>query len=143
MLLSSACHLIDTMQSICEISQAFIYYTVYAEKFLPYNIVKMLINYNIKYILCLLLCLLLLSNAASAQDKSANKIPTSVASAFNLKCPNATQIRWEKEDAKVWEAEFTSEGNKISANFADDGTWLETEREIVVADLPMAVAVAA
>lgn len=103
----------------------------------------MLINYNIKYILCLLLCLLLLSNAASAQEKSAIKIPTSVASTFNLKCPNATQIRWEKEDAKVWEAEFTSEGNKISANFADDGTWLETEREIVVADLPMVVAVAA
>jgi len=62
--------------------------------------------------------------------------------AFKKKFPTATKVTWGKEAPKEWEAEFTFEGNKISANFGEDGTWLETEKKIKAADLPKAVAAA-
>ena len=68
--------------------------------------------------------------------------PVAVQKAFEKKFSTATKITWGKEAAKEWEAEFTFEGNIISANFAEDGTWLETEREIKATDLPQAVAAA-
>jgi len=68
--------------------------------------------------------------------------PSSVQKAFTTKFPTATKVSWGKEGAKEWEAEFTLDGKKVSANFAEDGTWLETEREIKVADLPKSVAAA-
>jgi hypothetical protein len=66
--------------------------------------------------------------------------PVAVQKTFEQNFPNATKISWGKESSKEWEAEFTSEGNKISANFAEDGTWLETEQEIKIEALPEAVA---
>ena len=66
--------------------------------------------------------------------------PKAVKDAFNKKFPAATKITWGKEAAKEWEAEFTFEGSKISANFYEDGTWLETEKEIKATSLPTAVA---
>lgn len=66
--------------------------------------------------------------------------PVAVKKAFDKKFPTATKISWGKEAAKEWEAEFTFEGSKISANFFEDGTWLETERQIKAANLPSAVA---
>ncbi len=68
--------------------------------------------------------------------------PKVVKNAFDKKFPNATKITWGKEAAKEWEAEFTFEGSKISANFYQDGTWLETEKEIKATSLPVAVATA-
>jgi hypothetical protein len=68
--------------------------------------------------------------------------PAAVQKAFTAKFPSATKVTWGKEGAKEWEAEFTFEGNKVSANFSEDGKWLETEREIKVAALPAAVAAA-
>lgn len=68
--------------------------------------------------------------------------PAAVKMAFEKKFPNATKVTWGKEVAKEWEAAFTFEGNKISANFGEDGTWLETEKEIKAADLPKAVSAA-
>ena len=65
--------------------------------------------------------------------------PAAVQKAFEKKFPNATSISWGKENSKEWEAEFTFDGNKISANFAEDGTWLETEKGIKISDLPKAV----
>ena len=65
--------------------------------------------------------------------------PKAVGDAFTKKFPNSSKISWGKEGAKEWEAEFTFEGNKISANFAEDGTWLETEKEIKSTALPKAV----
>jgi hypothetical protein len=65
--------------------------------------------------------------------------PDSVKKAFAKKFPTATKVSWGVEGPKEWEAEFTFEGSKISANFSDDGTWLETEREIKSVDLPKAV----
>ena len=68
--------------------------------------------------------------------------PAAVKMAFKKKFPTATKVTWGKEAPKEWEAEFTFEGNKISANFGEDGTWLETEKKIKAADLPKAVAAA-
>ena len=65
--------------------------------------------------------------------------PDAVKNAFAKKFPTATKVSWGVEGPKEWEAEFTLEGNKISANFYEDGTWLETEKEIKAADLPKAV----
>lgn len=66
--------------------------------------------------------------------------PKAVKDAFAKKFPTATKVTWGKEDVKEWEAEFTYEGSKISANFAQDGSWLETETQIKVAALPTKVA---
>ncbi len=68
--------------------------------------------------------------------------PASVQKAFITKFPSATKVSWGKEGSKEWEAEFTFEGSNISANFAENGTWLETERKIKVVDLPKGVAAA-
>ena len=66
--------------------------------------------------------------------------PKVVKNAFDKKFPTASQIKWGKEASKEWEAEFAFEGTKISANFYEDGTWLETEKEIKATKLPVAVA---
>ena len=65
--------------------------------------------------------------------------PKVVSDAFTKKFPTATKVSWGKEGPKEWEAEFTFNGEKISANFGQDGTWLETEQEIKAANLPAAV----
>ncbi len=69
-------------------------------------------------------------------------VPAAVKTAFAKKFPTATKVNWGKEAAKEYEAEFTLDGSPISANFAEDGTWLETEKMIKSADLPKAVAAA-
>lgn len=65
--------------------------------------------------------------------------PKAVSDAFMKKFPTATKVSWGVEGPKEWEAEFTLNGEKISANFNQDGTWLETEQEIKTANLPAAV----
>ena len=66
-------------------------------------------------------------------------IPAPVSSAFSTKFPAATQVKWEKENATEYEAEFRMGGVQMSSNFAADGKWLETETEISFAQLPPAV----
>lgn len=65
--------------------------------------------------------------------------PKAVSEAFMKKFPTALKVSWGKESPKEWEAEFTLNGEKISANFSLDGTWIETEKEIKATDLPEAV----
>ena len=68
--------------------------------------------------------------------------PKVVKDAFDAKFPTASDIKWGKESAKEWEADFKLDGIKISAVFHQDGRWLETEQVIKASDLPEAVAAA-
>jgi hypothetical protein len=67
-------------------------------------------------------------------------VPKALSDAFAKKFPNATNVKWGKESAKEYEAEFKINGKSISANFLTDGTWVETEAEITGAEIPDMVA---
>lgn len=66
--------------------------------------------------------------------------PIAVSSAFSKKFPDARHVKWGKESAKEFEAEFEMKGRKLSANFDLQGNWKETETEIDVIDLPGTIA---
>lgn len=65
--------------------------------------------------------------------------PEKVKTAFLQKYPNATKIKWEKENEKEWEAEFKLDGKEYTVSFDSDGKWLETETEIKKSEIPEAV----
>tara|TARA_R110002049_G_scaffold309289_3_gene520283 strand:- start:4728 stop:5192 length:465 start_codon:yes stop_codon:yes gene_type:complete len=65
-----------------------------------------------------------------------DKVPQKVTEAFAKKFPTAKKITWEKENATEWEAEFKMNKIEYSANFLEDGTWMETEHEIKKAAIP-------
>jgi Putative beta-lactamase-inhibitor-like, PepSY-like len=67
------------------------------------------------------------------------KVPDTVKNAFTAKYPNATNVKWGKENAKEYEAEFKMNNTAVSANFGLDGSWVETETTIAETDLPAAV----
>jgi hypothetical protein len=67
------------------------------------------------------------------------KVPSSVKTAFSKKFPNAMDVKWGKENAHEYEAEFKLNNNSISSNFKENGVWVETESVIPDADLPAAV----
>lgn len=67
-------------------------------------------------------------------------VPKAVSDAFAKKFPGATNIKWGKESANEYEAEFMLNGKSVSANFLTDGSWVETETEIGNNELPAAVA---
>lgn len=65
--------------------------------------------------------------------------PSSVESKFKEMFSNAKSVKWDKENEKEWEAEFKMDGKSCSANFSLDGTWLETETEMKVKELPASI----
>lgn len=69
----------------------------------------------------------------------AKNTPEVVKNAFTQKFPNATHVKWTKENDHEYEADFKIDGVKHSANFTDSGMWLETERLIDYQQLPEAV----
>lgn len=83
--------------------------------------------------------LFLLVNLSFAQKMREKDIPAAVTSAFKTKFPDATKASWEKEGTSDYEVSFKLNGKEISANFDDAGKWLETETEIKISDLPVAV----
>lgn len=67
------------------------------------------------------------------------KVPEVVKTAFTNKFPNATDVKWEKENKKELEANFKMNNTDVSANFGLDGSWVETETTIPASELPAAV----
>ncbi len=63
-------------------------------------------------------------------------VPKLVSEAFAQKFPSAKKPQWEKESDTEWEAEFKLDGVEFSANFQEDGTWMETEHEIKLKEVP-------
>lgn len=91
-----------------------------------------------KYIVVLILAI---AASLSAICQSL-KTPPAIKNAFDTKFPNATNVKWGKENAKEYEAEFKLNNTATSANFGLDGSWVETETTIRTSDLPTAVAAA-
>jgi hypothetical protein len=75
----------------------------------------------------------------SACGQSGKDVPVNVKSAFTQKFPNASKVKWGKENEKEWEAEFKMDGKEYSANFDPSGTWVETEYEIEINEIPAVV----
>ena len=85
---------------------------------------------------------LVLAMAGLSANCQSIKVPAAVKSAFSAKYPNAANVKWGKENAKEYEAEFKLNNNSISANFGPDGSWVETESVIPASQLPAAVSAA-
>lgn len=79
----------------------------------------------------------LLSLNASA--KTGTVVPTNIKNAFSQKFPSATKVNWGKENEKEWEAEFKMAGKAYSANFDNQGNWMETEYRISTKEIPAPV----
>ena len=76
------------------------------------------------------------SFSACGQKKD---VPVKTKTAFQQKFPTAQKVKWDKENATEWEAEFKMNGNEYSANFDNNGNWKETEYRINKSDIPSAV----
>jgi hypothetical protein len=97
---------------------------------------RLLIGQNLKRVAIFLLTLFLSSFTKILMQ---SKAPKEIVTAFNLKFPKATNVKWYKETATEYEASFKYKNTKHSANFSSDGKWLETESPITFNDLPIAV----
>ncbi len=75
----------------------------------------------------------------TACGQAGKAVPEKVKTAFSEKFPDATKVKWDKENETEWEAEFKMNSKEYSANFNADGTWVETEYELKLKDLPLAV----
>lgn len=67
------------------------------------------------------------------------EVPQAITEAFSKKFPEAKKVKWDKENAAEWEAEFKMNGTEYSANFTSAGEWTETEHEIKTSEIPAAV----
>lgn len=64
--------------------------------------------------------------------------PESAKAAFAKAYPNATKVKWEKEDGN-FEVSFVLNGNELSAIYNAKGVLQESEHEMKVSELPAAV----
>ena len=90
-----------------------------------------------KNLILVFLVAVFMSTTACAQ--SAKNLPVKVKSSFNQKFPGAQKVKWGKENATEWEAEFTLNNKAYSANFNSNGNWVETEYLINEKEIPAVV----
>jgi hypothetical protein len=74
---------------------------------------------------------------SSATTFAQSKAPKEVETAFYSKFPKAINVKWDKENATEYEASFTNNSIKYSANYSIDGKWLETESPETFENLPV------
>lgn len=63
----------------------------------------------------------------SALACNQTKVPDKVSAAFAAKYPSAQNVKWDKESATEFEAEFVMNGKKMSASFDADGNMITQE----------------
>jgi uncharacterized membrane protein YkoI len=83
-------------------------------------------------IILIVLAVLACQSISIAQSKA-------ITTAFQQKFPSATKIKWQKENATEYEANFEMNGLKYSANYSTKGEWLETESPVAFDKLPTKV----
>jgi Putative beta-lactamase-inhibitor-like, PepSY-like len=89
-----------------------------------------------KKIIILVAAISMISVSASSQKN----LPENVKKEFNKKYAAAQSVKWDNEEKNEWEANFISDGIKMSASFDNSGKWLESETKIMEKDLPSSVA---
>ena len=72
----------------------------------------------------------------SCISENSSETPEVVKNEFSKMFPDATDIRWEKENEDEWEAEFKQDDQEVSSKYSIDGKWLETEKQISINALP-------
>ena len=65
------------------------------------------------------------------------KVPAAVKKTFHDNFPEIKDGNWEKEHGN-YEITFKQDGQKVSATYDKNGTWLETEKTISTKALPAA-----
>lgn len=87
----------------------------------------------------MILSLMALSATASAQKMSEADVPQPVKAAFMKQFPKAEHAKWEKETVTEYEVNFKQGAEEMSATYGTSGQWMETEKDLKMADLPAAV----
>ena len=75
---------------------------------------------------------------AEAQSIKQRDVPSAVMTSFSSLYPNASKVKWEKEDG-MYEGSFLTDKKETSLLFSRDGILVQTENEITLADLPSGV----
>ena len=91
-----------------------------------------------KSVIMLLAAAVLLPAAAHAQKVAAAQVPSPAVAAFHKSFPTVKAVKWEKEGAD-YEAGFDMGKAEMSAVITAAGVLKETETEMPVAQLPVAV----
>jgi hypothetical protein len=86
----------------------------------------------------ILTAILLSGHTLWAQKVSKKDIPAPVQKAFNSAYPEATGVKWEKENGN-FEASFERKDSEISVVYEANGTLLETETEMETTELPASI----
>ena len=74
--------------------------------------------------------------SACNSPKPKETVPEKVKETFQKRFPHAKEVKWDKENKNVWEAEFKMNNREFSANFNTDGIWKKTEYKIQNSEIP-------
>ena len=86
-----------------------------------------------------LVILWIVISSTYAQKLSEAQVPQAVRASFEKLFPMATGVKWSKENATEFEAEFKVDGKEMASNFDQSGKWIVTETEIKSSELQAAV----
>jgi len=85
-----------------------------------------------------LICLIVILFGMSCLVEAQTNVPATVTEGFTKKFPTAKKVKWEKENDTEYEATFKMDGKSLSAIFNNHGSWMETEWEVRIKELPEA-----
>ena len=101
---------------------------------------------TIVFLSALFLCVICFAQDPKKEDEEKDQkslkdseIPAPMKTAFAKAFPKATGVKWSKESAAEFEAEFKVDGKEMASNFDQSGKWIVTETEIKSSELPAAV----